>query len=276
MDAQPLAEWYGRPPQFWQREWQSGPVRFFEQVGSTNDIAALLAGQGSPHLTIVIADSQTHGRGRGGSAWHAPAGKALLFSVVLRVPQSGGAPGCAPIRVGIAIAEAITAVCGTRARIKWPNDIIIPEHGKVAGILCEGAIGQDGGYIIAGAGINVSQHPEAFGPDLGQACSIAGATGNWVDRDVLMTEIMTRLRQFASRLTESLNPVEAARIAALDILAGQQVVCDLGSSVMQGRAQRVAEDGALIVDMPSGEQRVYNASVRLAGTQAYPGAVKSP
>jgi BirA family biotin operon repressor/biotin-[acetyl-CoA-carboxylase] ligase len=266
-----LADWSGRGPQFWQREWQSGPVRLYQEVASTNDVTARLAAEGSPHLTVVLAECQTSGRGRGGSTWHAPAGEALLFSVLFRVPRPGAAPGCAPIRIGMAIAEAIAAVCGIKARIKWPNDIVIPGQGKVAGILCEGSVGLEGGYIVAGVGINVSQHAEAFGPELGQACSIASATGQWVDRDVLMTEIMTRLRAIASRMTEPLNQSEAARIAALDILSGQEISCDTGESVLEGRAAGIAEDGALIIDVHSAPQRVYNASVRLAESQAYPG-----
>ncbi|HEX6559853.1 MAG TPA: biotin--[acetyl-CoA-carboxylase] ligase, partial [Longimicrobiales bacterium] len=156
MKAQSVSSWQGKSAEAWRREWRAGEVRFFECVGSTNDVVAQLAAAGAPQLSLAVAEEQTRGRGRGGAAWQAERGKALLFSVLFRAAQPGGSPGCAPVRVGLAVAEAISAMCGDDALVKWPNDVVFPGKGKVAGVLCEGAFAAEGqAHIIAGVGINV-------------------------------------------------------------------------------------------------------------------------
>src|SRR5688572_14861482 len=140
MSAEPhhetLPKWEGRDAEYWRRVWNAGDVLFFDATGSTNDVASSLAATGAPDFSVVVAERQTRGRGRGGSTWGDAAGKSLLFSVLIRTPDPGAAVACAPIRAGIAVASAIPG-----ARVKWPNDVVIPGHGKVAGILCEGAFG---------------------------------------------------------------------------------------------------------------------------------------
>ena len=108
------------------------PHLHLKSVGSTNERASELAAAGAPHGTLVSADHQSSGRGRQGRDWIAPAGSSLLISLLLRDP-----PELLPLTAAVAVAE----VCGPAARIKWPNDILLPNAGeapaKVAGILCE-------------------------------------------------------------------------------------------------------------------------------------------
>lgn len=268
-----LQQWEGHDADYWRAQWSAGEIRFYQTATSTNDIAASLAAAGAPNLSLALAEEQTHGRGRGGSSWTARAGTSLLFSVVLRVPKQGSAPGCAPLRVGLAVAQAIEETAGLHPRIKWPNDVVIEGRGKVAGILCEGSFTAAGGYIVAGIGINVSQTAEEFGELTGRACSIESAGARGVSRGLLLGVILANLQKVSGRLTELLNDQEIDAINARDILVGQEVVCETASEAVRGHARGVARNGALRIAMADGLVReVFNGTVRLADTHAYPGS----
>ncbi len=133
---------------------------------STNtDLLARLAAEGEawPHLSALVADHQTAGRGRAGRSWATPASAALTGSYVLRPDLPREEYGWAPLVVGLAVVRTLRRA-GVGAFLKWPNDVVveagardIPEWGrwrKVVGILCE--TGADDA-IVAGIGINVSQ-----------------------------------------------------------------------------------------------------------------------
>jgi BirA family transcriptional regulator, biotin operon repressor / biotin---[acetyl-CoA-carboxylase] ligase len=247
-------------------DWQ---VHHFDIVSSTNDVIAELADKDAPNLTVVVAEHQTRGRGRAGAGWVAPRGTALLFSVLFRLPAQGSAPGCAPVRVGLAVAESISG----DAMLKWPNDVVLEGHGKVAGILCEGSFGQQRGYIVAGIGINVSQTAGMFDDELtASACSILSATGRRVERADLLNTIMTRLSVIADRITDPLSQDELAQIGERDVLKGRDVVCERpGAEAVAGRARGLAPDGALLIEQHGSVRPVYNGTIRLAESHAYPG-----
>ena len=104
------------------------PCHYFESIGSTNDMAASLAREGVPHGTIVIADSQTAGRGRAGRAWITPKQNALAFSLVLRAE-----PMTAKELDGLVILGALGVVDALKGfsiepEIKWPNDVIVADR----------------------------------------------------------------------------------------------------------------------------------------------------
>lgn len=257
--------WEGHEASYWRDLWHAGDLRFYDSVASTNDVLAGLASQGAPHFSIVVAEHQTRGRGRGRANWQAPAGSSLLFSVLFRTNPENAAASAAPIRIGMAVAAAIDG-----ARVKWPNDVVIPDHGKVAGILCEGTFGS---HIIAGVGVNVFQTDEDFAPELqGRACSIAGTTGATVDRGKLLTGILASLQQYGDHLTQPLQPPELDQLTAFDLLRDQQIICKTpGSDAIVGVATGIAADGALLIEHNGAQRAVYAGTVRLATERAYPG-----
>ena len=103
-------------------------------IDSTNAEAKKLAEQGAPHGTTVTADEQTAGRGRQGRVWVAPAGSALLVSVIARPVTEQHK--LAPLAAALAVATTCEELAGVKAKIKWPNDVWI-EGRKVSGILVE-------------------------------------------------------------------------------------------------------------------------------------------
>jgi BirA family transcriptional regulator, biotin operon repressor / biotin---[acetyl-CoA-carboxylase] ligase len=138
------------------------PHRHFRLADSTNARARGLAAAGAPGGTIVTADEQTAGRGRQGRSWTAPAGKALLYSAVLRPLDERHL--LLPLAVPLAVCEAAEELApGVECKIKWPNDIWIDGR-KLAGVLIEAK--PQKGWAVIGVGLNLSIAEDEFPPDL--------------------------------------------------------------------------------------------------------------
>jgi BirA family biotin operon repressor/biotin-[acetyl-CoA-carboxylase] ligase len=257
------ATWEGRSSSEWRQQLGVPAVELFGTIGSTNDVARDLAERGAASLTLVVADHQTSGRGRAGRSWLSTPGSSLLCSIVFRVADTGdSAPGAAPVRIGNAVAETIAEVAAVDARVKWPNDVVIPAHGKVAGVLCEAVMRQGSAFVIAGIGVNVSSPGETY-------VSLSQASGRQVSRADVLQRIIEKLRKFADDLTHPLSADELERIRARDILFEQKVTDETG---LVGVAAGIAADGSLLVKKEQGTIAVHNATIRLADTHQYPGA----
>ncbi|MBN1678738.1 MAG: biotin--[acetyl-CoA-carboxylase] ligase [Anaerolineae bacterium] len=244
------------------------PFCFSESTGSTQDIARewALAEPDLPPGAVVITEEQTGGRGRQGRVWFSPPGACLLFSVIQR-------PAIAPQRLprltmagGLAVIETLAPLVGERARLKWPNDVLIDGR-KVCGILSEATwIGDRLAVVIIGIGINI--RVDFSGMDLdGIATSLEPELGRTVDRHTLLTDMLRRVDAWAARANDP-----AILDAWRDHLGtlGKRVTVylephqDSGAS-FAGVAETVDDDGALLVRTDSGDvRRVLAADVGLA------------
>ena len=130
------------------------PRRHLRETTSTNEHARALAAAGAPHGTLVTAGFQTAGRGRQGRTWTAPAGRALLLSLIVRELDP-----LLPLRAGLAVAD----LAGPGALVKWPNDVLLDGR-KVAGVLVE-ARPQEG-WAVVGIGVNAAVDPDDLPPEL--------------------------------------------------------------------------------------------------------------
>ena len=255
--------WEGRTASEWQTALRLPAVHLYDVVGSTNDEARRLAEAGCPSLTLVISDQQTRGRGRAGRSWLSAPGSSLLCSIVFRVQASeASVPGTAPVRLGHAVARAIADVAHAEARVKWPNDVVIAGHGKVAGVLCEAVMRGGDAFVIAGIGVNVN----APGGDFASLNEIGSRN---VRRGDLLERIVSEVELFADHLTAPLSHAELAMMADRDVLLNHEIVDDDGRN---GIARGLAPDGSLLVETSAGLTSVHNATIRLAGTREYPGA----
>lgn len=254
--------WEGHDAGAWREILGVPAVHLFDTTGSTNDVARDLAAAGAPSLTLVVADHQTRGRGRGGRSWLSQPGSSLLCSIIFRTePAADAAPGAAPVRLGHAVATAIGEVAGVDARIKWPNDVVIPGHGKVAGILCEAAMRQGTSFIVAGIGVNLRTPGENY-------AALMTVTEREVARGDLLRAIVRIVKGLPRSISTPLDDAELARVRERDILFGNQVEDDTGTL---GTARGIAPDGSLIIQAGDQTTAVHNASIRLAGRHEYPG-----
>jgi BirA family biotin operon repressor/biotin-[acetyl-CoA-carboxylase] ligase len=202
---------------------------------STNDLARTWAQRGAPHGALVTAGSQTHGRGRQGRMWSAPPGKALLMSVVLR-PAAVHAP--LSLLAGVATCDAI----GGHARVKWPNDVVLDEHGKlgkVAGILVEARPQER--WAVVGIGVNVALSPAELPAEAGaKAATLAREPA---DIEPLLRALLAALER---RLRQPPGEVLHA-LRALDALRGHAVRWQGASDDASGIAQGIDDTGRLLV-----------------------------
>ena len=196
---------------------------------STNERAKALAQDGTAHGTLVTAGVQTEGRGRQGRSWHAPAGEALLMSLVFR-----GTTDLLPIVAAVAVAETV----GPEAMIKWPNDVLVDGR-KVAGILIERRQHED--WTVLGIGVNVAV--SAFPAEL---ADIAGSLGGSpADVEPFLENLLGALQTYL----EAPEPQLLERWSARDALRGRPITWSGGS----GTAAGVDGSGRLLVERPDGE-----------------------
>ena len=130
-----------------------------ESTTSTMDVAVDLLRHEGPalaHGTAILADSQTHGRGRHGRRWHSVRSGDLLVSYLLS-PRSA-IVGTMPILAGLAAAEAVDALTGVESQIKWPNDVLVGGK-KVCGVIAESVSQGRETAVVLGIGMNLAFEP---------------------------------------------------------------------------------------------------------------------
>lgn len=230
-----------------------GPVLHFVSLPSTNDLAKELARQGYPEGSVVIAETQTAGRGRLGRVWESPPGTGIYLSVILR---PGLPPGELPkltLTAAVAVVEAIQDATGLRMGIKWPNDILWNGK-KLGGILTEMETESDQiSHVILGVGLNINT-PAFPAPLAGLATSLS-STGRRYSRLEIVRAFLRRLDENYRTFLRREFPVilEAWRRAAVTL--GRPVTVKQGSEEISGLALDVAPDGALLVKTSGGEVR---------------------
>ena len=222
-------------------------------VASTMDEAARLAAAGEPEGTVVIAAEQTAGRGRAGRSWRAPAGTAILCSILLRPPVPAARLGVLPLVAGVAVAEAIEGVAGRPCRLNWPNDVWLgdgPTGPKVAGVLLAARSGPAGvEHAVVGVGINVA----ATGADLPPgATSLAAATGRPVPLDATLDRLLARLDAGYRAFLAAAGAPSLAAWRARAALLGEPVTVDAAGHPRHGVMRGVADDGALLLERADG------------------------
>ena len=164
-------------------------LRYVRETPSTMDLARTAAGEGAPHGALILAETQTAGRGRRGRGFYSPPGGSLYFTVILR--PSREEYGRLPLTVPLAVCRAC-AVEGVDARIKWPNDIWVGER-KLSGMLIDGETGPAGLTAYAGSGINVNADPTADPALRDSATSLARELGREVSREGLLARVCDEL-----------------------------------------------------------------------------------
>ena len=237
-----------------------GPFLYQEEVVSTNAVARSLAIDGASEGTVVVAESQTDGRGRLGRRWVSPAGQGLLFSVVLRPPLPMSDVHLLTLVVACGVARAIESMVGVQIDIKWPNDLFSGER-KVAGILLEIGGTQDVvDWVVVGIGINVNTDLSELPATVSRtAGSLKSASGTAVDRNELLARVLLQLdveytAALASGFARALDGFRDR-----DYLLGREISVQTKDGPVPGRAAGISERGALIMQLPQQEVRCFHS-----------------
>ncbi len=244
---------------------------WYDEIPSTNTRAKELAKTGAPHGTVVLAGSQTDGRGRMGRSFCSPGGMGVYLSVILR-------PNCTPDKLmhltcaaAVAASNAVEKICGIAPDIKWTNDLVVGRK-KLGGILTELGLDNNAAvsYAIIGIGINCCQKAEDFPPELqSMATSVNAIGGNPATPAELAAALIEALWQTDKRLLAE----KAALMAAYKqrcMTVGQDVVLLRGEERQYGRALDVDENGGLIVRFSDGDIRtVASGEISVRGMYGY-------
>lgn len=250
----------------------SGMLHLFETVDSTNTLAKSMARSGAPEGTVVIANSQTDGRGRMGREFVSRAGMGVYMSVILR-------PNCSPAQlmhltcaVGTAMCDAVENVTGLRPGIKWINDLIMDGR-KVGGILTELSVDTATGlteWAVIGIGINCLQSQDDFPAALHHiAGSLTMATGKPVDRAELSAAMIQALWQLSGVLLTNKSPI-MERYRKDCITLGHAITVHTAQDAYPAFARDVDPDGSLIIELPDGSRRtVSSGEVSIRSERGY-------
>lgn len=264
MSDRPAARWEGAAAGVLANRWGVPAVHLYERIASTNDAARRLAEAGAAHGTVVLAEEQTAGRGRGGRAWSSPAGLGIWMSLVAR-PVALPAPGLLPILVGLAAADALDPFLRPSAtQVKWPNDLLVGGR-KLAGILCEGSWEGGGPHgVVVGIGLNVLHSPGDFPPEVrGTATSMRIAAGWSPPRAEVAGAVAAAVARALARPPERLTGAMLDALRRRDPLEGRPVTVT-GAEPLAGTALGVNPSGALLLRTPDGRLRTVTAgTVRL-------------
>ena len=238
-------------------------IELRDQIGSTNREAVLLAQAGVEHGTVVLADSQSEGRGRLSRLWFSPPGVNLYCSIVIRTAISADRHSewlsWLPLTTALAAAEAIETVAATRVAVKWPNDLLIAGR-KIGGILCEsGTNPRSGPFQVIGIGLNINGERNDFPDELREtATTIRHEAGSFIDRNRLLAQLLYELEacldEYAQRGFERLALAYGRRCSTI----GKTVKATLADGKeLVGLAEAIGKDGSLtlVQRAVSGDER---------------------
>ncbi len=161
-------------------------IAVWNRVGSTNDLAAKAAGSRANDGLVILAETQSSGRGSRGRTWSSPSGSSILISVLLFPPKSLDDLGWLTALGAVAVAEVVADQTGLDPRIKWPNDVRV-DGKKLAGVLVERGLGT---VLGIGLNVNIAEFPDEL-RDL--ATSLEILLGRPLDRTEIARSLIQRL-----------------------------------------------------------------------------------
>jgi len=222
-------------------------VIYYPRLTSTMEAAKREAQQGAAEGTVIVAGEQTAGKGRLKRIWLSPRGN-IALSVILH-PDVTYLPFLIMV-ASLAVVHCVEAVTGLKARIKWPNDVLI-NNKKAGGILIEGDVkGNTVDYAIIGIGVNVNLRLSDF-PEIQ---SIATSLSDELGKEVSQLEVIRQLLVEVERLYVILQTGGSLFEEWRDRLVtlGRKVEVEWGKNTCEGVAESVTTDGSLLLRRSDG------------------------
>ncbi len=235
----------------------------FKETNSTNAVAKNLAATGAPEGLVVVAETQTEGRGRVDHKWESPSG-GLWFSMLLRPTLAPSAVPSISLLAGVAVTKALRDLHFINAMVKWPNDVLVDGR-KICGILCESSLlGDKLDYVVVGIGIDVNNEASKLALEKGAIppTSIRDILGKDVDLAQLLAYVLLEMEKLYQRSAHvGTQPVIDEWLILSDTIGKMVEIRDGGPS-FKGTARRVTPEGALVVDDGKEERVVTSGDLR--------------
>lgn len=236
-------------------------IIFYESTTSTNDRALEIGrNRDHPEGIVVIADSQTKGRGRLGKKWISPSGVNLYFSVILQPPFSQQESTILSLAAAASAVSAIRDYTGLNASIKWPNDVLINGK-KTGGILIDYKSGHGKtDMLIIGMGINVNMTLDKLPDDI-KPCStsLMIESGVEINRTELLGRLLSELESSYKLLIKGDRQLLINRWADSVSTIGKEISVKIKERIITGIAESVTGSGGLTIRLPDGREEIINA-----------------
>lgn len=251
-------------------KWAGKYLEAYEEIDTTNRRARELGEEGAPSGAVVVAESQTAGKGRRGRSWVTPKGETLAFSIMLRPKLPPERVSMLTLAAAMAVNSAIEELTGLAAQIKWPNDIVLGNK-KVCGILTEISTELEMvRYVVVGIGINVnsSVFPEEISE---KASSLFLETGCKWNRSELLGLVLRQFEHYFEQLEKdkslcSLRPEYEACLVS----KGREVFLEENNTVRQAKCLGISDRGGLIVSCKDGStEEIISGEVSVRGIYGY-------
>lgn len=221
---------------------------YFREIDSTNNRARALASEGYPEGTVIVAETQTAGRGRRGRDWYSPANQGIYVSIILRPVLRLKEISRISLVTAVAVAETLEEELHLKPLIKWPNDILINNR-KMVGILSEAVTDMDSvEYIVVGIGLNINNTLQEFPADLRTpATSALAELDHPGSRIKVLQSLLLSLERHYNLLLGGNFARTLEKARRLSLVIGQEVQLDSGNSIVSGQAIDIDESGYLLV-----------------------------
>lgn len=229
-------------------------LKYYEQIDSTNSILKQFAPDAAEG-TVVVADSQTAGRGRLGRTWTSEPGKGIWMSILLKPQLHPSEVKTLTLVASIAVCNALESLGIKGLGIKWPNDLLIGEK-KVCGILTELSAEVDRvGWVIIGIGLNVNHLEQDFGHELSSIATslrmnIEGR--KTLDRSALTSGIINALEEVYNTYVQNGSCRIAEEWKRWDLTLGNMVCLTTPEGELIALATDIMPDGRLVVKKEDG------------------------
>ncbi|MDX1386892.1 MAG: biotin--[acetyl-CoA-carboxylase] ligase [bacterium] len=228
---------------------------FFAEIGSTNDQALDLGRSGGEGPALIVAGSQSAGRGRQGRHWESPPGQGLYFSLLLKPELSPKEATMLTLAGGLAIQESLHSLGAEKALLKWPNDIFI-QGKKVGGVLSEmDSRSESVDFVVLGVGINVTQSQGDFPEEIKDiAGSLASTTGKTWDPSDLLPPLVTAILEEANKLEQEGSVQLLNRWEEESDFIGKKVKAQMASGSATGTVAGLSPEGYLRLKLDEGKE----------------------
>lgn len=232
-------------------------VHYLPECHSTNDKAIQLIKEKKAHEgTIIVCDHQTHGKGQRGNSWMTQKGLNLTFSIIL-------CPSFMDISeqfyLNMAVSNSIRTLFQEYThmlKVKWPNDLIVPEYGKLGGVLIENTFsGERWEFAVVGIGININQ----LEFESSKATSLARITGNQFDLRELFRLLVTQIEQGYLKLRRGKWAEIKSEYLHHLYLKDQKSRFKDARGEFEGLIAGISKDGKLEIELENGEMELFGS-----------------
>lgn len=235
-------------------------VQVFEEIDSTNSESLRQIQSGNTENRLVVASSQSAGKGRRGRQWLSPKNGGIYFSLTRRFSLEANALQCLSLLTAISVVDALHGLGASDLQLKWPNDVLF-EKKKLAGILLELQQKESSRFVIFGVGVNIELSADSVASIDRPVTDLKSIIGELPPQSILLAALLNELCKNLSVFESNGFSSFEERWNALDCYRMSNIVIENGEGRIIGKSLGVNSDGALRIQTASGIQSINGGEV---------------